>query len=129
MKDATITQKMHKAIDALLVEPTVGKAAVKAGIGERTLRVWLKREDFRAAYRETAKQFLEQTLHRLQADSGRAADVLREGMAADQPMALRIRAAVELLSHSEKAVEALDQEERLAALEAIVKQAQGVKVP
>lgn len=120
---------MHKGIDALLTEPTVGKAAVKAGVSERTLRVWLKRPDFRAAYRDTAKQFLERTLHRLQADSGRAADVLREGMQSDQPMALRIRAAVELLSHSEKAVEALDIEARLAAIEEVVEQARKVKLP
>jgi hypothetical protein len=40
----------EQAIVALLSEPTLGQAAARCGITERTLRRWLAEDAFQAAY-------------------------------------------------------------------------------
>jgi hypothetical protein len=45
-----LSRKREQAIAALLTQPTIAAAAKMAGIGERTLRRWLKLPEFASAY-------------------------------------------------------------------------------
>ena len=45
-----LTAKQSKAVEALLGEPTLARAAVVAGVSERTLRRWQHEGAFRLAY-------------------------------------------------------------------------------
>jgi hypothetical protein len=51
-----LTRKQEDAIAALLDAPTVAAAAGKAGIGERTLRRWLRIAEFQSAYRRERRR-------------------------------------------------------------------------
>ena len=46
-----LTRKQDAAIGALLSQPTISAAAQSVGLGEATLRRWLKDPGFLAAYR------------------------------------------------------------------------------
>jgi hypothetical protein len=61
-----LSRFQDKAIAALLTEPTVAAAAKKAGVGERTLRGWLKRPDFAAAYHAACRGQLADAVRLLQ---------------------------------------------------------------
>jgi hypothetical protein len=54
-----LSGKQEQAIQALLACPTIKKAAEQVGVNESTLRGWLKRPVFAAAYREVRRQLLE----------------------------------------------------------------------
>ena len=41
-KDRQLSPKMIRAIRALLVEPTILKAAERSGVGYSTIRAWMK---------------------------------------------------------------------------------------
>jgi hypothetical protein len=54
-----LSRKGGDAIDALITEGTVGAAAEKAGIGEKTLRRWLQDPGFRERYHAEARHRLD----------------------------------------------------------------------
>lgn len=113
-----LTAKQHKAIAALLTEATMGAAAKKAGVGERTLYTWLSEPAFDSAYRTARRKAVQQAIGRLQQVSTAAVSVLVRVMANDQTAAgTRVLAAKTVLEFAIKAVELEDFEERLAALE------------
>jgi hypothetical protein len=100
-----INHKQEKAIAALLREPTIEAAARKAGVALRTLKGWLVLPEFAAAYATARHQILERTVDRLLATTGEAVETLRESLKADRT-ADRIRAAVAILEHAHKGMEA-----------------------
>lgn len=114
--DEKLTRKQEKAIVALLTTGTLAKAAEQAGIAERTLRYWLKLDDFVAAYRSARRQAVEQAIAQLQHATGAAVRSLRRNLNCGHP-ATEIRAALGILDQSLKAVEMLELETRLTALE------------
>jgi hypothetical protein len=59
-------RKQEQAIAALLSEANVEAAALKVGIGYRTLKSWLKDREFLAAYRRARSAVVEGALGRLQ---------------------------------------------------------------
>ncbi len=109
-------------IEALLSEPTVGRAALSAGVGERTLRRWLHDPEFRAAYDRARRQVFGLALGRLQAGASEAVAVLRSTIAdSGVRPSDRLAAARSLLGTALRSVAVLDQEERLAALESLLR--------
>jgi hypothetical protein len=109
-------RKRELAIAALLTEPTVEAAALKAGVGYRTLKSWLKDREFLASYRRARSAVVEGALGRLQQVTGEAVDTLRRNLTCGRP-GDEIKAAVAVLDHAIKAVELADLEARLTALE------------
>jgi hypothetical protein len=71
-----LTPKQEKAIEALLAQPTVEKAARLAGVNKVTIFRWLNDEQFSAVYRAARGRLLEGTLQSLQAASGDAVETL-----------------------------------------------------
>jgi hypothetical protein len=123
MADAeALTPKQHKAIVALLTEPTMAGAAKAAGVGERTLYTWLDDPNFEEAYRLVRRKAVQRAIGRLQQVSSAAVAVLVRVMANEQtPAGTRVIAAKTVLEFSLRAVELEDITARIEALEAAQK--------
>lgn len=120
-KTQSLTPKQVRALQALLVEPTLSKAARIAGVSESTLFRWLNSEDFNAAYLEARARLLDDALTVIQSAAADSARFLQELVNdREAPKAVRLRAACEILSFSLKEREVFETEERLAALEALL---------
>jgi hypothetical protein len=116
--DDKLTPAQHKAVSALLTEPSVRKAAEAAGVQERRLYRWLKEPDFAEAYRTARREATQQAIARLQQASGAAVSILLTLMARDtSPPAIRLAAARTVLEMAVKSVELEDLAARLEALE------------
>jgi hypothetical protein len=111
-----MTRKQDAAIAALLTEPTIEAAALKAEVAYSSLRGWLRLPDFQAAYRAARRSVVEAALARLQQATGAAVDTLQRNLTCGKS-GDEIKAAVAVLDHAVKAVEVLDLAERIAALE------------
>ena len=111
-----LSRKQEQSIGALLTEPTISAAAAAVGIGEATLRRWMKLDDFISEYRAARRQVVEQATARLQQASSGAVDTLVRFLEASSE-SVQLRAAMAILADATSAVELLDLEERLAALE------------
>ncbi len=111
------TRKREQAIAALLTAPSLGEAARLAGIGEATLRRWLREPDFATAYRAARRQALEPVVGRLQQAATAAVETLERNLAAPAE-SVQVRAAQILLEQAFRAVELMDLAERVEALEA-----------
>ena len=111
-----LSRKQEQAIGALLTEPTIFSAAAAVGIGEATLRRWMKLDDFTTEYRAARRQVVEQATARLQQASSGAVDTLVKSLEAESE-SVQLRAAMAILADATSTVELLDLEERLAALE------------
>src|SRR5204863_5150060 len=57
-----LTARQAKAVEALLQEPTVTRAAVVAGANERTLRRWLQLPAFRASLQRGRRESFGQAI-------------------------------------------------------------------
>jgi hypothetical protein len=72
-----LSRKQEDAISALLTQGTLAEAASLTGIGEATLRRWLQRDDFQAAYRRARREAVSQAVAHVQRVSGEAVETLR----------------------------------------------------
>ena len=111
-----INRKQDAAIGALLVQPTLSAAAESVGIGEATLRRWLKNPEFLTAYRAARRDTLEHCVALLQKISCAAVEALQQSLQATSE-GVRLRAACAILDYSIKGAELLDLETRIAVLE------------
>jgi len=111
------TARQHKALAALLAEPSIRKAAEASGVPERTLYAWLKDTAFAAEYRVMRRDATSQAIARIQQFSGHAAATLVQLMASPNPPAIRLAAASKILELAIKSVEVDDITARLEALE------------
>jgi hypothetical protein len=62
-----MTAKQQKAIEALLSEPSVRRAAALAGLGEKSIRRWLRLPEFSRVYQEARQQAFADALADLRA--------------------------------------------------------------
>ena len=117
MGDFTRNQK--RALNALLVEPTVEAAAEATGVSRSTLFVYLAQPDFKTALRMRQDAAVAGVVAGLSGLAGTAVEVLRAAMEdQDAPAATRVRAALGVLDHLAKLTTLHDLEDRIAALEA-----------
>ena len=84
----------EQAILALLSEKSLGKAATKCGVNEKTLRRWLKYDEaFHTAYAEARQATFEAGMGRIQALAARAVDTLEDLLDAEKYPSVRLGAA------------------------------------
>ena len=115
----TLSAKQHRALGALLSEPSIRQAAIVAAVPEKTLHNWLKNADFDAAYRAARRDSVAQATARLQYASSAAVTVLCQLMARDTVHAsIRLGAAKTILELAIKAIELDDLAARIDAMEA-----------
>ena len=114
-----LTPKQHKALAALLSEPTVKAAAAKVGIGERTLHTWLREPAFDAAYTAARHDAVGRAMGRLQHATGIAVDALVEVLDIRTPAraAVRVAAAKVIIEYAIRFRELDELESRIAQLE------------
>lgn len=113
-----VTEKQEKAIIALLNEPTIGRAAIAAGCGERTLHRWLRDPTFTRAYCQARRQAFSVAVSLSQKYAPMAVQTLARIMNNEAaPYATRVAAAATILRHGRDAIELEDIAARVDALE------------
>jgi hypothetical protein len=73
---AKFGRKKEEAIAALLLQPTVEKAALAINVGTKTLGRWMKLPEFAAAYRKARHDAYSLTIARLQRASSASVTTL-----------------------------------------------------
>lgn len=113
-----MTPRKEKALQALLVCRTKAEAAKTAGIGETTLRGYLKDPEFAEQYREAFGRLVQDATRQAQQTIGPALSTLREIMEdPEEPTTARIQAARSTLEYALKLTEQSDILEQLRKLE------------
>jgi hypothetical protein len=116
---------MEEAILALLSEPTIGKAALKADVGERTLYRWLEEPEFMATYRTARRHAFRQAISLTQKYAPMAVNELAKIiMDKSTPASAKVAAIATMLKFSRESLELDDLAARLEALEAAAKKEQ-----
>lgn len=115
-----LDRKKQEAISALLVHPTIEKAAQAVGIREKTLWRWLQIPEFDSAYEEARNRVLAQTIGLLHKATGVAVTTLMKNLKCGVP-SVEVRAAVAVLDQTFRAREILELEARLNAIEEMLK--------
>ena len=111
-----LTAMQDKAITALLSSSTVGAAAKKTGVSDRTLHRWLKEPAFRQGYHAGRRLVMEQAVGCLQRASLGAVEALVRNLKCGVP-GTEVRAAQVILEAGTKSVEMMEFEDRLTAIE------------
>ena len=119
-----LTRKAEQAIAALLEYPTIGEAAKACGVSERSLWRWLQRDDFQKRYKDSQRAVVDSAITRLQAATVRAVETLERNLSCGNFFAENA-AAQAILTHSFKAIELVDLQERLEMLEKMLPATQG----
>jgi len=115
---AKFPRKAEQAIAALLSRPSVEDAARTTGVGEKTIRRWLREPEFRVRYLQARRESVQQAIARMQQALGAAGTtILKLMMDTNVPAAVRLRAAESVFAQAIKGIEIEDIEVRLAALE------------
>lgn len=113
-----ITPRKEKALQALLVCRTRAEAAQRAGIGESTLRGYMKEPEFLDRYKKAFGDMVRDATRQAQQTLSPALSTLREIMEdKDEQAQYRITAARSILEYSLKLCEQTDILEQLRELE------------
>lgn len=113
-----MTPRKEKALQALLVCRTRAEAAKTAGIGESTLREYMKDQEFLERYREAFGNLVQDATRQAQQALTLAISTLTEIMGnADEQATARIQAARSTLEYALKLAEQVDILEQLKSLE------------
>ncbi|MFC1992220.1 hypothetical protein ACFLV3_00220 [Chloroflexota bacterium] len=112
--------KQEDIISALLIQPTMEKAANAAHVSISTVRRYMQLPEFRARYLEARRQVLESAMSSLQQVTNLAVNTLVRNLACGNP-SVEVRAAMGIFDQSLKAMELFDLENRLNILEKTLK--------
>jgi uncharacterized protein with ATP-grasp and redox domains len=114
-----LTARQHRALAALLAEPTIRRAAEVSEVGDKTLYRWMREPAFAAAYREMRGAATQHAIALVQKYSSNAAATLCQLMASPNPAAIRLAAASKILDLAIKATEIEDIRRELEELKAL----------
>ena len=117
-KNHDLKPKQHEAILALLVEPSIARAAEKIKVNVRTMHRWLDEPVFAAGYHKARRDAFSQAVGQLQRYAPLAANCLAKVMAdaAAQPSA-KVSAASAVFKFGREGIELDDLAARLKILE------------
>ncbi len=117
------TRQAEVVIAALLAGDTYAAAAKKAGLGRRTVDVWMKSEWFAAQYQAARALLISKTIDMLSTAAVDAVRVLH-GVANDRmaPHSARVQASAKAIDAMFQGIEMRNLETRLAELEKAVAQ-------
>lgn len=117
-----MTQRKEKALQALLVSRTKAEAAKAAGVGQSTLREYMKDPEFIGRYRQACGDMLRDAAQQARQGIAPALDALREITETPKNPQARILAARSILEYALKLTERVDILERVEALEKSIKE-------
>jgi hypothetical protein len=109
-------RKQQEAISALLSHSTIEAAAAAINVAPGTMQRWLQLPQFQAEYRAARRQVVEFAIARLQRATRKAVETLVRNLTCGQP-SVELRAALAVLEQSIKAIEILELESRVTAIE------------
>ncbi len=113
-----LNRNQERAIAALLVHPTMAKAAGAAGIGEVTLWRWMQIPEFKEQYRLARREAVSQAVGHLQGACSVAVVALTDiSQDVNSPASARVSAAKSILELALKGVELEDLAVRVEELE------------
>jgi Helix-turn-helix of insertion element transposase len=113
--------RREPAAVALAAGRTLTEAAAAAGVDTRTLYRWRQDPEFAARVNELRDAVLAEALGRLVTSSTAAVDKLVELLGCTNPL-VSIQAARSILAHATRLRGTVDDEARIAELEALVRQ-------
>src|SRR5215212_1808812 len=116
-RSGKLSDRQRKALEALLLTPTVVAAAERSGLSRATIFRYLKDPEFKRRYTEERAHLLDQTVAGLQKLGIGAVGTLRRNLEAEENPHAQIRAARTVLEFMLKGTEIVEIEERLRALE------------
>lgn len=104
-----LTPKQHKALQALLTQPTKAAAAEAAGISPRTLRDYLSNQDFQREYKKAFGELVADATRQAQQSLSPAITALRDIVEdPNEASSARIAAARCLLEYGLRMTEITD---------------------
>lgn len=113
-----LSRKKEQAIATLLSQPSIGGAAKKIGIAEKTLFRWLQLDGFQLAYKNARRQVVQQAIAQIQSVMSEAVQTLLDVMSNPvAPASAKVSAARALLDIGFKVVEIEDLESRIEKIE------------
>ena len=116
-----LSRNLERAIAALLVHPTMAKAAAAAGVGEVTLWRWMQIPEFKEKYRLARREAVSQAVGHLQGACSVAVLALTDiSQDVNCPASARVSAAKSILELALKGVELEDLTVRVEELESQV---------
>lgn len=110
-------RKREIVIEALLSEATLEAAARRSKISSRTIRRWLRDEDFVAQYRQARRQLFDSAVGRLVALTEQAIRRLSEILHDEHATTSSVLAACRIVLERAFAAQQIDLEERLEQIE------------
>ena len=118
-----LTRKEEQAIAALIAEPTLEKAASRAGVSASTIYRWLQKEEFQKAYQTQRREVVNHAVTQLQRATTVAVYTLVAVMRDEgAPASARVSAARAVLEMAVEGIKRDDTERRIAELERILKE-------
>jgi hypothetical protein len=102
---SNVRSKQEVMLAALLIEPNHLAAATKVGVNYATLCRWLRKPEFREAYRRARRELVEYAIGRMQAAAGQAVDTLLEVARNGRNERVRVQAAIALLQRACRGLE------------------------
>ena len=123
-----LTPRQERAIIALLNEPSIPKAAERAGVNERTLRRWMGDEKFDRAFRRARREAFSHAISLMQHYAQHAVGVLAKVMTdPTAPHSARVSASNSMLRNARESIELDDLAARVQALEKAAEQSESHK--
>ena len=110
-------RKWGAAIQAVMTEPTLAKAAAKVGISEAALLRWKAEPTFKGELQAAQAAAVDGMVGQMVSIAGDAVAALRAGLTEDKPIHIRLRAADIYLGKLLLLRQMVDFEQRLMALE------------
>src|SRR5262249_134938 len=121
-KQSNLTGRQQRAINALLSEPSIIKAAEAAKVSKATMYRWLADAQFSTALKEARGRALESTLTGLQGASVKAVETLYDMMNDEKvSAAARVNAAGKILEMSLRVRDLIVNEDRISAIETLLR--------
>jgi hypothetical protein len=78
--NGSLNQKKQRALNALIISPTIEEAAIQSGVSRRTLTRWLQEESFRLELQNIENEAIEANIRKILCLANLAIDTLRNIM-------------------------------------------------
>ncbi len=106
----------EKALNALLISPSIREASKQSGLSEETFYRYLKDAEFKSEYQAARRRVFEQNIFKLQSLHNEAVETLQRNLNCENP-SVEVRAAQIIIEGNRKDFETFDILERLEILE------------
>lgn len=115
--EKNLTPQQRKAIEALLTTGNVAAAALEAGVNRSSLYRWMNDETFASELRRLEAEAVAALSRTLAGLGDAVAQTLRDALAPDQKITIRLRASEMVIGNLLRLRELVDLEDRIKALE------------